>query len=70
MIFQRGAYTSLLMDNGDRQASAHTLPSVNAKMPLLTITPALSGSLIDSEDDENTPLVSNIESTTPDINFG
>ena len=50
------------MDNSDKPQSSLAQP-LNGKMPVLTITPALSGSVEDTDDDENTPLVS--YSSTP-----
>lgn len=41
---------------------------MNFPMPILTITPALSESIVDSEDDENTPLVFRSPSV-PDVNI-
>lgn len=46
----------------------HLSQALNNAMPLLTITPALSGSASDFED-ENTPLVSEISGSVHDINF-
>lgn len=54
---KNGEYTSLLVDNGENQ-TALISHSTNSGMPLVTITPALSGS-VDDSDDENTPLVAN-----------
>ncbi|XP_065207464.1 kinase D-interacting substrate of 220 kDa B isoform X2 [Planococcus citri] len=54
---RRGTYTNLLVDNNDKPQSSLAAP-LNGTMPVLTITPALSGSVDDTDDDENTPLVS------------
>ena len=53
---QRGAYTSLLVDDELMKSSPASVSNINIP-PTLTITPALSGSVNDSDDDENTPLV-------------
>lgn len=52
------------MDTEDRMV--HVSQSLASAMPVLTITPALSGSASDFED-ENTPLVSEVSGSTREI---